>query len=785
MVLGASLLLTLVAASYVAGWLRLGGESGVPAFVVVFLVGLAISGALFGVTRAELRARARAERVAAHLRESEMALREREATFRLLFADNPLPMWVYDVETLAFLEVNAAAVAKYGYSREEFLRMRISDIRPPEDLDRLRASVATMSAVTAQVRRAPGLWRHLLKDGRLIDVNIVSHAMTFAGRQAALVVAIDTTELVRSEAALATYAERLDILHEIDRLIIAGEAPVVIAETVLRRLRELLGVPRAIVNLFDLETGQVEWLAAVGRRRFYRGAPVRYSLALAGDIEALRRGEPQVMDTSTLPPGPEAAGLLASGVQKYMVVPMIADGELIGSVSFGGPTGQFPPEQVSIAQEAATQLAIAIVQTRLRERVQRHADELEQRVHERTLALRDANQQLQHENAERRHAEAEAERANQAKSDFLSRMSHELRTPLNGILGFAQLLELEELGPDQSESVEHILKAGRHLLSLINEVLDISRIEAGRLQLSLEPVQVGETVRAALDLVCPLAAQHDIELRANGADVSQHILADRQRLQQVLLNLLSNAVKYNHAGGTVTVSCEDGAGERLRIVVTDTGRGISPEMFRRLFTPFDRLGAEATGVEGTGLGLALSKHLVEAMGGTLAVVSELGAGSAFTVEFPLAGAPAAVLDAPGAPPTGRDEPTAAPRLVLYIEDNLSNLRLIEQVLSRRPHTTLLSAMQGQVGLDLAREHRPDMILLDLHLPDLPGDEVLRRLLDEPRTRQIPVVILSADATPGQSERLLAAGARAYLTKPLDVRQFLALVDEHMSKAQDD
>jgi len=316
-------------------------------------------------------------------------------------------------------------------------------------------------------------------------------------------------------------------------------------------------------------------------------------------------------------------------------------------------------------------------------------------------------------------------------------------------------------------------------------VLDISRIEAGRLQLSLEPVQVGETVRAALDLVRPLAAQYHIELRANGADVSQHILADRQRLQQVLLNLLSNAVKYNHAGGTVTVSCEDGAGERLRIVVTDTGRGISPEMFRRLFTPFDRLGAEATGVEGTGLGLALSKHLVEAMGGTLAVVSELGAGSAFTVEFPLAGAPAAVLDAPGAPPTGRDEPTAAPRLVLYIEDNLSNLRLIEQVLSRRPHTTLLSAMQGQVGLDLAREHRPDLILLDLHLPDLPGDEVLRRLLDEPRTRQIPVVILSADATPGQSERLLAAGAQAYLTKPLDVRQFLALVDEHMSKAQDD
>ena len=711
-------------------------------------------------------------------RQAQDALRESEASFRLLFAGNPLAMWVYDVETLHFLEVNAAAVAQYGYSREEFLRMRISDIRPPEDVDRLKDVVAALATVTVETRGHTGPWRHRLKDGRVIDVDVVSHAMVFSGRRAALVVATDVTELKRSEATLAKYAERLSILHEIDRAVIAAAAPVEIAQAALQRLRPLLGVPRAIVNLFDLAAGEVEWLAAAGRRRIRGGPGVRFPLKLMGDVDALRRGELQVIDVASLPRGPEAESLLASGVHVYMVVPMIAGGELIGGLSFGGASAQFPPEQISIAREVATQLAIAITQARLYERVTRHAEELEQRVQERTLALGAANEQLQQEIAERRRAEEKADHANRAKSDFLSRMSHELRTPLNGILGFAQLLEMESLPVDQEESVAQILKAGRHLLGLINEVLDISRIETGRLQLSLEPVPVGETLRGALDIVRPLAAQHGIALNAGAADERQHVLADRQRLQQVLLNLLSNAVKYNRTGGTVAVSCEEILGERLRILVRDTGHGISPDKLDRLFTPFDRLGAEGTGVEGTGLGLALSKHLVDVMGGTLDVTSQVGVGSTFAVELPLTAAPVEALEPRGGSPTVDPAPPDARMVVLYIEDNLSNLRLIEQVLGRRPRTTLLSAMQGRLGLDLAREHRPDLILLDLHLPDLPGQEVLRRLLDEPRTREIPVLILSADATPGHVERLLAAGARAYLTKPLDVRQLLALVDKH-------
>ncbi|HXH07943.1 MAG TPA: PAS domain S-box protein [Vicinamibacterales bacterium] len=715
---------------------------------------------------------------------AEKALRDSEASFRLLFAGNPVPMWVYDVATMGILEVNDAAVAQYGYSRDEFLGMRISDIRPPEDVPRLKEVVARLAEREEQgVRRHAGRWRHQLKDGRIRDVDIVSHSLDFAGRRAVLVAAFDVTEVAQSRLALEKYAERLGILHEIDQAIIAARPPVEIAETVVRRLRPLLGVPRAIVNMFDLEAGEVEWLAAAGRRRVHVGPGVRYSLQLMGDVEALKRGELQVIDVDALSPSAEAQALLASGVHVYMVVPMIAGGELIGGLSFGGATGHFPPEQVSIAQEAAAQLAVAIAQARLHERVTRHAQELEERVRERTRELSVVNEQLEQEIGERRRAEEDAGRANQAKSEFLSRMSHELRTPLNSIIGFAQLLEFEDHGARQREGLEHILKGGRHLLSLINEVLDIARIEAGKLSISPEPVLVADILRATVDLIRPQAAGRSIEI-IEAAPTDRYVMADRQRLQQVLLNLLSNAVKYNREGGTVAIACDDGPPGRLRFTVADTGHGIAPAMLDRLFRPFDRLGAEQTGVEGTGLGLALSQRLVEAMGGTITVESAVGRGTTFTVELQRTnGAPE--------PPDGalagdmREGLAADVRgTVLYIEDNLSNLRLVERILARRPGVTLLSAMQGRRGLELAHHHRPSLIILDLHLPDMPGTDVLTRLLADPRTSTLPVVILSADATPAQMSSLVERGARAYLTKPLDVRQLLALIDDILRVVED-
>jgi PAS domain S-box-containing protein len=374
----------------------------------------------------------------------------------------------------------------------------------------------------------------------------------------------------------------------------------------------------------------------------------------------------------------------------------------------------------------------------------------------------------------------EAERANAAKSEFLSRMSHELRTPLNAILGFAQLLGMDSLSSEQHENVEYILKAGRHLLKLIDEVLDITGIEEGRLPITLEPVATREVVQGTLDLMRPLAAAMNVQLNGGALNLPErYILGDVYRLEQVLLNFVSNAIKYNQSGGTVTLGYEETPERRLRIRVSDTGPGIAPDKIERLFIPFERLGAEQTTNAGTGLGLALSKRLVEAMGGALGVESTVGTGSTFWAEFPVVEGPVARLTPRSveAPSAEQLDASPHPGTVLYVEDNLSNLELIQRLLTRRRGVRLLPAMQGQLGLDLARQHHPDLILLDLHLPDIPGVEVLRRLRAMPETQNVPVVVISADATPSRIAQLRAAGAWHYLTKPLNAKRFLALLDE--------
>ncbi len=392
-----------------------------------------------------------------------------------------------------------------------------------------------------------------------------------------------------------------------------------------------------------------------------------------------------------------------------------------------------------------------------------------------TGIIRDISARKETEEALRRTQE-DAERANRAKSEFLSRMSHELRTPLSSVIGFGQLLEMEEeLEPSQRESVEHIIKGGRHLLSLINEVMEISRIETGQLSFSIEPVPVGEVTAEALGLVRQMADERQISVEVDGGR-GLTVMADRQRLKQILLNLLSNAVKYNRDGGTVRVATKE-TGGRVRIEVADSGPGIPVALQDELYSPFNRLGAEATGVEGTGLGLALSKALVEAMGGMIDLDSAEGRGSTFSVELARAKG-GETVSVEGEEPQDLESMAETARTVLYIEDNPANLRLVQRVLERRlPGTRVLSATEGRGGFELAREEHPDLILLDLHLPDLPGEKVLQRLKEHPETRDIPVVIVTADAIAGRSEPLLSAGAVAYLTKPLDLRRLLGLVGD--------
>jgi len=383
-----------------------------------------------------------------------------------------------------------------------------------------------------------------------------------------------------------------------------------------------------------------------------------------------------------------------------------------------------------------------------------------------------------------RRSKEEAEKANRAKSEFLSRMSHELRTPLNAILGFAQLLEMAALDRDKRESVAQILKAGQHLLGLINEVLEISRIEAGRLSISPEAVMISSAVQETLDLLTPMASRRNIMVRDEiSRDRKRHVLADQQRLKQVLLNVITNAIKYNCDAGTVTISAQEVEGNRLRLKVRDTGPGIKPGSEGKLFTPFERLGAEQTGVEGTGLGLALSKRLLEVMGGSIGVENNPDRGATFWMELPLvkdpvAQAQTAIADLPSAAPP---EPQQRERIVLYVEDNLSNITLIEHIIVHRPHVKLVAAMQGRLGLDLAREHRPDLILLDLHLPDISGEDVLQGLRQQPELRNTPVIVISADATRGRIERLLSMGVLDYLPKPLDIKRFLQLLDGCLSE----
>lgn len=385
-------------------------------------------------------------------------------------------------------------------------------------------------------------------------------------------------------------------------------------------------------------------------------------------------------------------------------------------------------------------------------------------------------------------ARIEAEEANRAKSEFLSRMSHELRTPMNSILGFGQLLEMGKLDGPQERGVKHIMQSGRHLLNLINEVLDISRIEAGRLELSIEPVSLENVIYEMIDLVQPQVEKNNLNLKFAVTESSRLcVKVDRQRFKQIILNIINNAVKYNKEGGSVTIETEkvNQRGQTaIRVLVRDTGLGIAEEDIDKLFTPFERIGAEKTRTEGTGLGLAVVKKLTEAMAGNVGLTSKKGEGSTFWVEFPVASTRGKCTRESKEGSLSIEEKSTVEGKALYIEDDSSNIELVRELLEKqRPNIELVTCQNGAAALELALTHKPDIVFMANHLPGLSGDEVIKQLGENEKVADIPVVVISADAMPKQIIKMLQLGAKDYLTKPLDISAFLRVLDRFLENGE--
>ena len=645
---------------------------------------------------------------------ADKALRKSEENHRALFNTNPLPSWVFDLTTLAFLEVNQAAVVHYGYSREEFLAMTLPEICFSEQT----ATLLPPLPVAGSSRPRPSHQQHRKKDGTLIEVEINGVDIPLAGRPTRLVVANDVTERRRTEQALRESESRYER--------IAANVPGMVYQRVLRPDGSIAFpfVSEGCKEVFGLEPWEIQ-----------RDPQFMVKIVV-------REDRPSYVDSVQ----DAADGLNPWAWQGRVVRPDTGEVRCIQGASGAErlPNGEIVWEGVFID------------------------------ITERTQA------------EEHRRAKEEAERANTAKSEFLSRMSHELRTPLNAILGFGQLLQLSALETEDAASVKHILGSGQHLLGLIDEVLDLSRAETGELRLVPGKVDLNELLHDCLDMVESLSETRRVTCTIKKSRREQTLLwCDGQRLRQILLNLLSNAIKYNHAGGQVIISTKVKAAGNLRINVTDTGPGISPEGIARLFVPFERLEQQYGDVEGTGLGLVVSKRITEAMGSVLGVDSVVGRGTTFWIDVPLLTSQAAPA---AAGPNSENPPGAVPTvlstaILLYIEDNTSNLQLVQMLLARqRPHWRLLSAHDGAKGLEQAHRHAPDVVLLDLQLPGMQGEEILDCLRRDPVTARIPVVVLSADATMQTREQLLRRGADSYVSKPLHVEAFLETLDLALAKA---
>jgi PAS domain S-box-containing protein len=649
-------------------------------------------------------------------RRLEARLRESEATLRAIYDNAQEGIMVASIESGLLTMANPAICRMLGYGEAELLTMAPPQLHPPEVLPRLEEIFARMAAGEfPPVEELP--FRR--KDGSIVHLDASTTPVVIGGKAGFLGVFRDATEKRLARETLARHSEQLEA--QVRERTAALEQ---------QNLRNATILDVAIDGFFVADTNGrlVDVNPAFCRMLGHERAELLERTI--ADIEAAE---------NPVEVARHVEQVRIQGHDRFETRHRRKDG--------GTLDVEISVNRVEIA--GATQL-FAFVR------------DISERKRSEAMLL--ASRQ-------------EAERANAAKSEFLSSMSHELRTPMNAIIGFAQLLEYDPgLDPNQLDNVHEILKAGRHLLELINEVLDLAKIESGRVELSLEPVELAPVVAECLHLVAPLAERRRIRV-AHAAGPDAVARADRTRLKQVILNLLSNAIKYNRDAGSVSLDVFPADRDRLRIEVADSGPGIPPERLAELFQPFNRLGSENSEIEGTGIGLTITRRVVELMGGRVDVASEPGVGSRFWIDLPRAAAPPLRLPAAGNPGAGGTVDAASGAVtVLYIEDNPANLKLVAQMFTLRPRVRLLCAPAPELGIELAMAHRPDLVLLDINLPGMDGYQVLRILRAAPALKHIPVVAVTANAMLRDIERGQAAGFAAYLTKPLMVDQFLRTVD---------
>ena len=628
------------------------------------------------------------------LKRAEQALRLSEERNRLLFESNPHPLWVYDLESLAIIDVNEAAIRNYGYSRQEFLNLTIKDIRPTEDVPAVLDSIAKSGTVSEESR----IWRHRRKDGTLLDVEVTSHPLVYAGRNARLVVSTDITKRKQAEEALRQSEERF-------RLLVSG-------------------VKDYAIFMLDPDGRVATWNAGAERFKGYAaqdiiGQPFS-RFYTPEDIAADKPGQELRTAASEGRVEDEGWRLRKDGSRFWANVLITAlrddKGKLLG----------FSKITRDITERKKTQEALT-------------------------------------------KAKEEAERSNKFKDQFLSTMSHELRTPLNAVLGFSDLLTEERYGPlndRQRRYVTHIHSGGKHLLRLINDILDLSKIEAGRLQLALENVPVASSFVEAVDTLRPLADKKSQSLVYNTSrDLA--VRADATRFKQILMNLLGNAIKFTPENGKIELAAQQ-VGEVVRVEVRDSGPGIPVEERQRIFEAFHRLQQSEKGTEGTGLGLAITRRLVELHGGHLGLESKLGSGSCFY--FTLSVVP--TFERAEARKTEPGFNTGGSARILVIEDDPAAAQLLQSQLSSSGYDVVLCDQRQRV-VEMAAELAPDAITLDIMMKPANGWELLSDLKSDPRTAKIPVIVVTIVDQPITGALL---GADEYIVKPVEKATLLAAVE---------